>query len=150
MNLSKLREEIRDDPLQRDYSAKTNKEVAVSLMTEDRPYVYSRRVTWRDALADLGPTVGASIKNKLTDSASPGSVLSLSLSMLGEYGDGGGLDVGHENTRAIIDSLVTDGILTSDEGTSLKGMAEGTRSRAAELGLGKVRTGDVKRARRGL
>lgn len=150
MNLSKLRDELRDDPLERGYSTMTDAEVADSMMTEDRPYTFSRRVTWRDGLADLGPTQCSQLKTKLEDAASPGSVLSLSLSMLGEYGEGGGLDLGHGNTRTIIDSLVTDEVITNEEGVALKALAEGTRSRATELKLGKVRTGDVTRARRGL
>lgn len=147
MNYPILRSEIANDPMKRGYAAMTNAEVAASLNTADRTHVDSTFATWRKMLADLGPTVTATVKAKVEAAAEGNAAVAIALDMLGEYGDGGGLDLGHANTRAVIDQLAAGGVLTADEATAIKGIAEAVISRATELGLGEVGAGHVARAR---
>ena len=61
--------------------------------------------------------------------------------------DGGSLDPGNILHLAIVNVLVTAGIIDTDDRAALADKATEEISRATELGLGVVRAGDVQRAR---
>ena len=127
--------ELRDDPLGRGYAEMTDEAAAAKLNAVDVTVPYSRRVTIRDMLADLGATETAETLKALHAADDPNGLLSLAIEMLGEYGDGGGLDIGHPNTRATIDQLEAAGVLTADQAAAIKGLAEHAISRAEQLDL---------------
>lgn len=135
MDYTILTAELADDPLGRGYSAMTDQEVADSLNAANRTQVVSTFATWRTLLAQVGPEVTATIKAKVDAAAAANPAIALAADMLKTYSDGGGLDLGHAYTRAVIDSLVAAEVLTADEATALKGIAETQVSRAAELGI---------------
>lgn len=138
------------DELARDvYAGMADAEAFAALTEKTSTRIVTTFATWRKMLADLGPTVTATVKAKVEAAAEGNPAVALALDMLGEYGDGGGLDIGHPNTRAVIDQLAAGGVLTVDEATAIKAMAEEPCSRADELVLS-VRLRDVIRARREL
>lgn len=139
--------ELTADPLGRGYGDMTDDEVAASLNAADRTLVVTTFATWRKLLADLGPTATPTIKGKIEAAAESNAAVAMTLDMLAEYGEGGGLDLGHANTRAVIDQLATVEVLTADEAAAIKGVAEETISRAAELGLPTIKPGYVAKAR---
>lgn len=147
MRYSILTAELADDPLGIGYSSMTDAEAAERLNVADRQVVKSCRSTWRDLMARLGPESAAAIKAKIEAAAETDAGLALALDMLGHYGEGGGLDFGHEHTRNTIDALAADGVLTAEEADAVRAMAERTVSRAEELGLPLVRPGHVQKAR---
>lgn len=58
-----------------------------------------------------------------------------------------GIDVGDATVRAMIDQLVSGGVLTETQGDTIKTAAEGLESDAQQNGLGTVGVEQVKRAR---
>lgn len=150
MNHRALRAELDADPLSRGYAGMSPAQAATSLNTADRTIFRTRFVTARAMLAELGPDLAATIIGKL-EAAGAGSLsLRLALEAVRTYGDGGGLDVGHPYTRAMLDHLASAGggnILTADEAAAVKAMASVTLARADELGLGNVTPGDIQQAR---
>jgi len=140
--------EILADPLGRGYDAMSDVQVAESLDTADRLVVEPFRATWRDMMATFGPTRTAAIKEAIEAAEPDRPGLAIALEMLGHYGDGGGLDVGHDYTRDTLDVLAAAGDLGAADVEAIKSLAERNISRAAELGLGEIRPGDVARVRR--
>ncbi|MCX5661074.1 MAG: hypothetical protein NTW19_15410 [Planctomycetota bacterium] len=156
MNLRTLRDELDADPLSRGYASLAPLAAAASLNTVDRTVARTRFVTARAMLAELGPTVAATIVGKLESASNAGGgnlALKLALDAVQTYSDGGGLDVGHPYTQAMLDQLATaegGNVLTTQEAAAVKAMANVTISRAQELGLGGVRgitPGDIEQAR---
>jgi len=140
-----LRNEILNDPLARGYSSMTDEQVASSLNTKDRTIVEPTLVTAKELMARMDPAVAASILQKLEDASATNSVIKWILSFL--TGGSDGIDIGHANTRAQIDALVVDGVITSSEASSLKALAERAVSRAEELGLPEIKPWMVAHAR---
>lgn len=149
MNHRVLRDELDSDPLSRGYAGMSAAQAAASLMTADRTLVRSRIVNARAMLAELGPTVAATIIGKLTVASAGNLAIKLALDALQTYGDGGGVDIGHPYTQQMLDTLATVevGVLTTQEAAAVKGMATVTTSRASELNLGAVTPGDIEQAR---
>ncbi len=142
-----LSQELRDDPPTAGYASMTDAEAAESLNMANRVVVTPTFCSWRSLLAALGPESTAAIKAKIEAAAQADAGLALALDMLGEYGEGGGLDMGHPNTRAVIDQLAAAEVLTAAEAVAIKSLGERTVSRAQELGLGRVKVGHVHKAR---
>jgi len=147
MNYAVIKSELANDPESLGYSGMSDSEAAAALNTANRSRTVTTFATWRKILADLGPTVTATVKAKIEAAAESNAAVAIALDMLSEYGEGGGLDLGHANTRAVIDSLVAAEVLTADEGSAVKAMAQETISRATELNLPAVGAGHVARAR---
>jgi len=147
VNYATLTDELRDDPLSLGYASMTDAEAAESLGAPGRQVVVPTRCTWRDLMAALGLQQAADVKTRLEAAAETDEGLALALHALGHYGEGGGLDFGHPQTRDTIDALAADNVLTSDEAAAVKALAERTVSRAEELGLARVRPGHVQKAR---
>lgn len=147
MDYQILTPELRDDPENIGYAGMSDDAAAAALNLRTRTRTVTTFATWRKMLADLGPTVTATVKAKVEAAAEANPAVALALDMLSEYGDGGGLDIGHANTRAVIDSLAAGGVLTLDESTAIKAMAEQPCSRADELGLPAIDAAHVQSAR---
>lgn len=128
-----LRSEIANDPLGRGYASMTDEQVAASLNNLDRPVTRPTPVTAKSLMALLDPATAATILDKLEAAASSNSAVKWILSFI--QGDAEGVDLGHPNTRAQIDALAVAGVLTADEASLLKSLADSLVSRAEELGL---------------
>lgn len=74
-----------------------------------------------EIMARLGPATGATILDKLDTAALANSPLKRAMRAIQSDR---GIDLGHTETRAMIDQLVAGMVLTSQEGTLLKGLAE--------------------------
>jgi hypothetical protein len=140
-----LAAELTTDPLSRGYAQfiPDSPGILADMMNAQ---IYSmpkeRFVTARGVLAAHG-AAGATILDKLESAASSVSMIKWALSFLKTDG---GIDVGHANTRALIDQLAAGGVLTSTEAGLIKDMAIQPASRADILGLGYVREADIRSA----
>ena len=132
-----LRDEVLGDPLARGYAGMTDEQVAASLNTKDRQVVLPTLVTAKELMARMDPSVAAGILQKLEGESATNPVVKWIMSFI--TGGGEGIDLGHVNTRAQIDALVSAGVLTATEGASLQALAERTVSRAEELGLPEIK-----------
>ena len=142
----KLRAELADDPLDRGYSTMTDQEAADDLRTEYRsdlqPVPMTSVVRWcarHDALASLDTAAG---------SATPGvrSVARAAQIMIASPHIVS-FNVHDPELADMLDALVTAGVFTLDERDDLVALGTTPTSRAAELGLGRVKPGYVGKAR---
>ena len=142
----KLRAELADDPLDRGYSTRTDQEAADDLQTEYRsnlqPVPMTSVVRWcarHDALASLDTAAG---------SATPGvrSVARAAQIMIASPHIES-FNVHDPELADMLDALVTAGGFTLDERDDLVALGTTPTSRAAELGLGRVKPGYVGKAR---
>ena len=142
----KLRAELADDPLDRGYSTMTDQEAADDLQTEYRsnlqPVPMTSVVRWcarHDALASLDTAAG---------SATPGvrSVARAAQIMIASPHIES-FNVHDPELADMLDALVTAGVFTLDERDDLVALGTTPTSRAAELGLGRVKPGYVGKAR---
>jgi len=148
MNYDTLCSELADDPLGRGYASMTDAAAASSLNLADIAVPCRRLVTVRTLLAELGSSETAAIVQALEAADDPDGGIALAISMLKEYSQGGGLDIGHPNTRTSLDGLVAAEVLTQDQAAALKALAERQLSRAEQLGLPAVDQAHVTSARR--
>ena len=132
-----LRSEIANDPLGRGYASMTDEQVAASLNNLDRPVTRPTPVTAKSLMALLDPATAATILDKLEGAAASNSAVKWILSFI--QGNAEGVDLGHQNTRAQIDALAVAGVLTADEASLLKSLADSLVSRAEELGLPEIK-----------
>ena len=135
MNWDVLRNEVLNDPLARGYATMTPQQVAASLNTKNRQVVRSTMANARTVMAKLGPDAGAAVLDKLQAAASQSSSVKWAMSFVTSPE---GIDLGNPATRAQLDALAAAGVITQQEATSLKSIAEYTVSRAEELGLSEV------------
>ena len=127
--------ELRDDPAGIGYAEMTDEQRMAAFYADTQTAVVSTRATWRAMLAALGPEITATIKAKIDAAAQTNPAIALAADMLTTYSDGGGLDIGHHYTRAVIDQLVASSVLTEPEGSAIKAMAETKTSRSKILGI---------------
>ncbi len=140
-----LRSELANDPLGRGYATMSDEQVAASLNNPDRLIVQSTMVTAKGLMALLDPATAAAILDKLEAAASSNSTVKWILSFM--QGSAEGVDLGHPNTRAQIDALAAAGVLSADEASLLKALADNLVSRAEELGLPEIKPWMVAHAR---
>jgi len=127
----------------------TDQQVCDELNAATVTETYSRFVTYRTLLSELPIQQAMSIIGKIKAAAvaDPDGVLGVVGPSLEDTAEGCGIDLSNANARTFIDGLVAGGVLTSDEGAAVKGMAERLVSWATSEGLPKIRVGDVQRAR---
>lgn len=140
-----LRSELANDPLGRGYASMTDEQVAASLNNQDRLITEPTMVTAKSLMALLDPATAAAILDKLEAAAASNSAVKWILSFI--KGDAEGVDLGHPNTRAQVDALAAAGVLTADEASLLKSLADSLVSRAEELGLPEIKPWMVAHAR---
>jgi hypothetical protein len=140
-----LQEELTTDPLNRGYQAwiPNSPGVLVDMMNA---YNYTlpkeRFVSARGLLAAYG-AAGATILDKLEAAAASISEIKWALSFLKSDS---GIDVGHQNTRTLVDELATNSVLTTTEADQIKDLANQPASRAEVLGLARVTEADIRSA----
>lgn len=138
-----LRDELLDDPLSRGYAALIADSPGALADMLNAP-IYSmpreRFVSARGVLAAHG-AAGAAILDKIEAASASVSEIKWALSFLKTDS---GIDVGHANTRALLDSLASGGVLTTAEAALIKDMAVQPASRADVLGIGYVRESDIR------
>lgn len=142
-----LKTEITTDPLALGYADKSDADVAALLndRTRGRTRVVSpTMVNARTIMARLGAAAGATILDKL-DAAKAGSPPIKWVFQFITQGEG--IDVGHAETRAMLDQLVAATVLTSAERDGVKSLAVFPCSRAEELFGAAVDHIDVANAR---
>jgi len=140
--------ELRDDPLGRGYARMTDEQAAASLNETNRTRIVKRFVSWRGVATVLDDTEYAAVKTAVQQLAQSSERVADMLKMLelpcDESGTTGGLDFGCDQVRGMIDVLpgVDDAVKAK-----LRALGEETISRAAELGLPKLRPGHIESAR---
>lgn len=138
-----LQSELQNDPLNRGYAAFLPDAPGVLAdMMNARIYtmVKEKFVTARGVLAAHG-SAGAAVLDKLETLAASNSEVKWAM----RFVTSDGIDVGHANTRTLLDALVP-AVLTQVEADLIKNMAVQPASRAEVLGLGYVFQHDVQAA----
>lgn len=143
--LKVVNDERKADPTNRGYAGKTDAEVATLMNAKSVQVLQSRFITVRTLLAEIGPTLTTSIMTKLE--ARSEKPVQYAVAAMKTYTEGSGIDIGHANTQAFIDSLQAGGVLTAEEANAVKNMGKVTVSRSEQLGLYNVTANDVARAR---
>ena len=140
-----LRDELLNDPLGRGYAALRSNAPGLLADMLNAP-VYSmhkeRFISARGVLAAHG-AAGATILDKLEAASTSVSMIKWALAFMKTDS---GIDVGHANTRSMLDQLASAGVLTTAEATMIKDMALQPASRADILGLPYVREADIRAA----
>jgi hypothetical protein len=139
-----LRDELINDPLNRGYAQHIPHSPGVLVDMLNAPTftaVKPKFITARGVLAAHGVT-GAAILDKLEAAASSNAAIKWAMKFVSQDS---GIDVGHQNTRALLDAIVP-AVLTQTEANLIKDMAIQPASRAEVLGLGYVTVSDVQAA----
>jgi len=145
-DIALLKLEIENDPLGRNYSAMSDKQVAESLNNGDRtktvPVSSAELLAWAASdgrLASIKAAIDGGVDNTAKSLAEAAYML--------VSRDGTSLDLALPDRVAMLDGLVAYGILSADDKSDLVSKTTVSCSRAEELSLGRVRTGDVTQAR---
>lgn len=145
-DITPLKSEIDSDPLGRNYSAMSDEQVALSLNNKDRSKTVhissAELLAWAAADGRLA-SIKATIDGGVDDTAK--SLAEAAYMMISR--DGTSLDLSLADRVAMLDGLVAYGILSADDKSDLVSKSTASCSRAEELSLGRVRTGDVIQAR---
>jgi len=124
------------------YVTLTDANAATALNVADLTVTFENHINAKGLMAELGGVIGATILDKLETVA----VNSPPVKWVMKSIDGGdGVDVGHAETRAMLDSLV--GVLTQAEVDAVKALGEKTVSRSEDEGFGEVSEQIVNNAR---
>ena len=145
-DIALLKSEIESDPLGRNYSSMSDEQVADSLNNSDRTKVVPISSAELLAWAASGGRL-ASIKAAIVGGADNTAKSLAEAAYLMINRDGTSLDLSLADRVAMLDGLVAYGILSADDKSDLVSKSTVSCSRAEELSLGRVRTGDVIQAR---
>lgn len=123
----------------------TPAEIAAALnvrgQTARRAYYVNARTLMAVAGVTAAETIMASLK------ATSPTLHAILLDVGDNDGHRGGVDVSKDDSRAFIDQLVTGGLLTSEQGATIKALGEHTISLAESIDFGRdVDHADVERA----
>lgn len=147
MNRNALKAELTNDPLAIGYDAMSLQEAADSLNAETRtrpqPIASTELLAWSGEAGRLQRIENAG--NDTSKSDELRSVAKAAYTMI--LRDNTVLDLSLPNRAAMLTALVDADVLTVTNQESLEALATVPISRATELGLGRVRTGDVDRVR---
>jgi hypothetical protein len=152
--MSKLRDELINDPLERGYANMTDAECAESLNTVNRTQYTAIGSDELLAWSGGGASDATSTKSRyerIEDAAANHASLEVkgackaAVTLIDR--DNTDLNLGLTDRAAMVDGLVAGGVLTSDEKDELVAMGTRLVSRAQELGIRKVLKGHVKKAR---
>jgi hypothetical protein len=133
-NLSALKTELETDPAALGYAPFLSNSPGLladklNAQTGNYTKVVSRLIGIGTVMDVLGPIQGATLLNGLEALKSSNSVIKWAWYLL----ENGNLDVGLESTRAQLDFLVTAGVITSQQSTTIKNLAVVPASRAESL-----------------
>ena len=142
MNLEKLKDEIASDPLTRGYAGMTDQQVADSINAANRTLkeatTSGQLLTWAGSASRY-----MKLKNASEDAAKDDSVRSICHVLLLLMGRDESNDFTIADRIAMLDVLVTDGVLANADRTALESFAQKSISRAQEIGLSIVHPGVV-------
>lgn len=145
-DITLLKSEIDSDPLGRNYSAMSDKQVADSLNNSDRtkvvPISSAELLAWAASDGRLA-SIKAAIDGGVDSTAK--SLAEAAYMMISR--DDTSLDLSLPDRVAMLDGLVAYGILSAGDKSDLVSKSTVSCSRAEELSLSRVRTGDVIQAR---
>jgi len=145
-NIAILKSEIDGDPLGRGYSGMDDAAVAVDINTDYRtkkePISSAELLAWSASDSRL-----QNIKNAAENGATDDLKSLAQAAYLIVTRDGTSLDLNLADRVAMLDALVSAGVLTAADRLSLDALATVSISRAEELALGLVRAGTVQQAR---
>lgn len=146
MDLQVLHTELVNDPLNLQYSTKTDQECADILNTMNQKKARSQMITFRGLYEtkNLGPTMAATVLAKIRNRSGVDQVMYDVEKML--YSERG-MDIGETAAQMMIDAYVLGGLFTVAEGDALKEIGVTYHSRAAALGLSEVTVTDVTEAK---
>lgn len=143
---NKLRAELDDDPLGRGYSGMTDEQAADDLQSEYRsdlnPVPMSSVLRWaarHDALDKLDGASASGVPEQR--SVARAATVMINSPHVESF------DVHDAELAAMLESLVTAGVFTSGQRDDLVALGTTPTSRSAELGLGRVKPGYVRKAR---
>ena len=146
-----LKSEITTDPLAFGYAPLVagGNDGAVAALLNDRAKGRMRVVTptminARTLMAQLGASVGATVLDKLDAARARNPAVKWAFSFITSAE---GIDVGHAQTRGMLDALAAAGVLTAAERDAVKALASFACSRAEELFGSAVDHLDVAKAR---
>lgn len=130
-----------------EYAGLSDAEATALLRAEDRQVLtLGSMVNERQIVAAFAnPADGEAFLLKLAEKGKTNPLLSRALGWLKP--EAGGLDAGHPQTQAILDSFVGQAGITAEEVATVKALGFRTVSRLEELGLPQYDIGDVTRAR---
>ena len=143
-SLKKLADEMTTDPEGRGYSTMTAAQAAADL---NEPRYLVLKEAWineRTLFALFGATRATEIMDGLQ--ASTDSLSQRVYGMLMDRGSGG-IDVGHAQTRGMVGSFVSSGLVTQAEADQILALAETYQSRAQQIGYQEITEQMVLRVR---
>lgn len=142
-----LDSEIKNDPLKRNYKAKSNQQVADDLNTKyresKRPISSKELLAWSGMNRRLNAIENA--QEDLNISADGRNIAKVAYLLITRTDTE--LDLSLPDRQAMLDILVSDGVLTTPERAELYDMATIQISRAQELQLPRIKASDVARVR---
>jgi len=145
MSLAKLAAELSADPLSRGYSSMSDEAVSDDLNSEYRekqkPISSQQLLAWSAAEGRF-----TRLQDAVGDKAHPAHAVASAARLLISR-DGASLDMSLADRVSFIDALVTASVLTAEDKESLVQLSTELVSRAAELGLGRCRPGEVAMAK---
>jgi hypothetical protein len=139
--------ELQTDPAALGYAtplAAGNDEVVASLLNNRQFTVPGTRIiTARGILSDYpgGPSAAAALLDKLNTAAPNVSALKWAWMFI----TGDGLDIGSLATQGMLDTLATNGVITTTEATNLKALGMTSKSRSEILFGGQTQPDEVAR-----
>jgi len=139
-----LRALIDDDPEMAELS---DLQVAQALNAQTETRLVNRWITKRTILSEFGLADGTTMIETLRVAAESNPAMANVLDLLEEVAEGGGLNIGHPNTRVAMPLMVSAGIITQAQADQLLALGTETVSRAQVAGLGCVLEGHVMKAR---
>ena len=141
-----LKTEIQNDPLAKGYSSMSDQEIVDSINLKNRSKFVE--ISSQELLAwSANNGRLAKIKNAINNGADDVVKSLAEAAYLLITRDDTSLDLNLTDRVAMLDALVSYAVLIPDDKTSLQALATVSISRAEELDIGLVRTGDVLQAR---
>lgn len=138
---------MRTEIVKPEYDGMDTTEILANWLTESQIADPSIRISEIGLYDKLGPVIAETILQKLkaaseTPALSPlDKIVGRALKWLEP--NQGGIAPGNANTIALIDNLVSVGVLTGDEATALKNLGLIPQTKAESLGFGGVTLDDV-------
>jgi hypothetical protein len=147
VDIDRLRDELTDDPVAMGYSGMNDVSATEALNSQDRDMLGPVGMTALREWAAIGARA-FKVRRGIADPALSNQVRSLCIiadQLLGT--DDGVLDPSNQKHLDLVNELVAAGVLSATDRTALAQKATTIVSRAAEIGLPRIRSGNVMEAR---
>ncbi len=143
-SLQPLFAELTTDPEKRGYAAMTTEQAAADLNDPRYVTLSERMISERTLFAVLGAERATAVLDALE--AMPDRVMARIYRMLTDV-SAGGVDISLAEARGMIDQFAAGGLMTAEEASAIKAMAETKTSRAQQLGYSEITAAMVERCR---